>query len=78
MGALQALLPASLPQGGLHKTCTIAPLQLSPAIPTCAFARLMCPLQVYTTGFVQRGLATLKEYRSVDLAALVKEAGADR
>ena len=35
-------------------------------------------LQVYTTSFVQRGLATLKEYRGVDLAALVKEAGADR
>jgi len=39
-----------------------------------------CPpaLQVYTTGFVQRGLATLKDYRGVDLAELVKEAGADR
>ena len=39
-----------------------------------------CPLarQVFTTGFVQRGLASLKEYRGVDLAELVKEVGADR
>ncbi|KAI7842579.1 hypothetical protein COHA_003683 [Chlorella ohadii] len=34
--------------------------------------------EVFTTGFVQRGLASLKEYRGVDLAELVKEVGADR